>query len=101
VANRVERVQSRGKYNKTLSEEWETPMKELDGYVSHLFKNELLKLPKMVKKYKNGKVFKSQAVFTKETNDKGVVIDMFPVWDDKDVNSVFDTFYLEPFDDLP
>jgi hypothetical protein len=101
VANRVERVQSRGKYNKTLSEEWETPMKELDGYVSHLFKNELLKLPKMVKKYKNGKVFKSQAVFTKETKDKRVVIDMFPVWDDKDVNSVFDTFYLEPFDDLP
>jgi len=94
------RVQSRTKYNKILSEEWNEPLKELDSYVNHLYKNELLELPFMTKQFKNGKTIKTKAVFNKKERVKGNMIMMYPYWDNETEENT-KNIYLYDIDDLP
>lgn len=98
------RVQSRTKYNKTLSEEWNEPLKELDGYVNHLYKNGLLELPFMTKQFKNGKTIKTKSVFNKKEQVKGNVIMMYPYWDNEtEENNNFNYYpdVIYDIDDIP
>lgn len=89
----VQRVQSRAKYNKLLSVEWEEPMNELDAYVNYLYRMGYIKLPKMTKKFRNGKIQTTQAVFKK----MGDMIHMTPTWDN-DIDLKNEYMF---FDDLP
>ena len=102
----VKRAQSRTKYNKSLSDEWNEPLEELDKYVNYLYKNGLLELPVMTKKFKNGKIIKSVASFDKKERTKGSVITMYPVWDNEIKETEGYGFWDQPdviydIDDLP
>jgi len=71
-------VQKLGKYNKHLSEEWLSPINELEGFANYLYSKGIIKLPEMTKKFPNGKSVKTYSVF--ENND--LIKNMFPVWSD-------------------
>lgn len=96
----TKRVQSRTKYNRTLSEEWNEPLQELDKYVNYLYKTGLLELPTMTKKFKNGKTIKTTAVFNKQERVKGNLIMMYPYWDNQTEENL-ENAYLYDIDDLP
>ena len=89
-------VQKLGKYNKGLSEEWLSPIHELEGFANYLYSKGMIKLPEMSKRFPNGKVIKSFAEFKDEDNLRN----MYPVWVDN--NSLLENdsnYYL--FEDLP
>jgi uncharacterized protein (DUF3820 family) len=50
--NELKRVQTLGKYNKSLPEDWVSPIDELDKFVNYLYSKDIIKLPKMNKRYK-------------------------------------------------
>lgn len=100
--NEVQRIQSRGKYNSILSDEWSTPLSALDRYVNFLYKNGVITLPNMTKKFKNGKVFKTVAKFKKEEDiNGGIKINMFPEWDENINSDYSDTYVFYDEDILP
>lgn len=88
--NEIIRVQSLGKFNKTLSELWDSALEVLDNRMSLLYKEKIIQLPKMVKKYRSGTVIKRKSFFKKD--DK--TITLVPVWDNtEDVKEdIFDFF---------
>ena len=101
----LRRSQTLGKYNMPLLDEWIIPVDELDRRVYHLFREEFIKLPIMVKKYKNGKTTKTFAKF-KEFDETKPIYDIYPIW----VNEVNEkviidnnnhNFFEELFMDLP
>jgi len=101
----LRRTQTLGKYNMLLTDEWIIPVDELDRRVDYLFRKEFIKLPIMVKKFKNGKTMSSFAKF-KEFDETKPVYDIYPIWvnevnqkviiDDNDYN-----YFEELFIDLP
>ncbi len=95
--NGVNRVQSKAKYNKILTEEWDGPMSELDDYVNYLYVKGLLKLPVMTKKFINGKIMTSTAIFKNKEDLSENTIYIYPEWDESDLiqNILYD------YDDLP
>jgi hypothetical protein len=89
-------VQKLGKYNKGLSEEWLSPIHELEGFANYLYSKGMIKLPEMSKRFPNGKTVKSFAEF----KDEDKIRNMYPVWSDD--NSLLENepnYYL--FEDLP
>jgi len=89
-------VQKLGKYNKGLSEEWLSPIHELEGFANYLYSKGMIKLPEMSKRFPNGKTIKSFAEF----KDEDKIRNMYPVWSDG--NSLLENepnYYL--FEDLP
>jgi hypothetical protein len=89
-------VQKLGKYNKGLSEEWLSPIHELEGFANYLYTKGMIKLPEMSKRFPNGKTVKSFAEF----KDEDKIRNMYPVWNDN--NSLLENepnYYL--FEDLP
>ena len=89
-------VQKLGKYNKGLSEEWLSPIHELEGFANYLYSKGMIKLPEMSKRFPNGKTVKSFAEF----KDEDKIRNMYPVWSDG--NSLLENepnYYL--FEDLP
>ena len=88
--------QKLGKYNKGLSEEWLSPIHELEGFANYLYSKGMIKLPEMSKRFPNGKTIKCFAEF----KDGVKIKNMFPVWNDD--NSLLENehnYYL--FEDLP
>jgi hypothetical protein len=89
-------VQKLGKYNKGLSEEWLSPIHELEGFANYLYSKNMIKLPEMSKRFPNGKTIKCFAEFKEDNKIKN----MFPVWSND--NSLLEN---EPdynlFEDLP
>jgi hypothetical protein len=89
-------VQKLGKYNKGLSEEWLSPIHELEGFANYLYSKNMIKLPEMSKRFPNGKTIKCFAEFKED----GKIKNMFPVWSND--NSLLEN---EPdynlFEDLP
>ena len=79
----VKVVQKLGKYNKGLSEEWLTPINELETFADYLYKKAMIKLPEMTKKYSNGKKSKEVAIFKNE--DK--IHNMYPIWENQNTVS--------------
>jgi hypothetical protein len=89
-------VQKLGKYNKGLSEEWLSPIHELEGFANYLYTKGMIKLPEMSKRFPNGKTIKCFAEF----KDEDKIRNMYPVWSDG--NSLLENepnYYL--FEDLP
>jgi hypothetical protein len=89
-------VQKLGKYNKGLSEEWLSPIHELEGFANYLYSKGMIKLPEMSKRFPNGKTIKCFAEFKNEEK----IRNMYPVWSDN--NSLLENeqnYYL--FEDLP
>lgn len=89
-------VQKLGKYNKGLSEEWLSPIHELEWFANYLYSKGMIKLPEMSKRFPNGKTVKSFAEF----KDEDKIRNMYPVWSDD--NSLLENepnYYL--FEDLP
>jgi hypothetical protein len=77
------RVQTLGKYNKTLSPRYDIPLEILDGVISNLYKDGKILLPKMKKEYKNGKIIERFSYFQNELSD-GIVNNIYPVWDNSE-----------------
>jgi len=63
-----------------LSEEWNSPVEELTNFANYLYQKEFIKLPRMTKKYMNGKVNVLQSSFFEVETEKGVVHRMTPSW---------------------
>ena len=97
--NGLKRVQTLGKYNIPLTDEWNEVVDDLDKRLDYLFKKGFIKLPVMVKKYKNGK---SVQMFSKfeEYNQTKPTYDIYPRWDNRD-SLPFEYDYNELFIDLP
>ena len=88
-------VQKLGKYNKGLSEEWLSPIHELEEFANYLYSKGMIKLPEMSKRFPNGKTIKCFAEF----KDEEKIRNMYPVWSDN--NSLLENeqnYYL--FEDL-
>jgi hypothetical protein len=101
----LRRSQTLGKYNMPLLDEWIIPVDELDRRVDHLFKKEFIKLPIMVKKYKNGKTTRTFAKF-KEFDETKPIYDIYPIWVNEVnekviINNNNHNFFEELFMDLP
>ena len=69
-------IQKLGRFNKTLTDEWISPINELEGFAKYLYGKDIIKLPSMSKSYPNGKTTKSLSVF----KDDDMVKNMYPVW---------------------
>jgi hypothetical protein len=76
--NQLVIVQKLGKFNKGLTNEWITPINELNEFANYLYSKEIIKLPTMVKKYRNGKTVSSTAHFD-DKNEK--TFNLVPTWD--------------------
>ena len=74
------RIQTLGRFNKLLLEEWNSPVDELTNFANYLYQKEFIKLPRMTKKYMNGKVNVLQSSFFEVETEKGVVHRMTPGW---------------------
>ena len=79
----VKVVQKLGKYNMGLSEEWLSPINELEMFADYLYKKSIIKLPEMTKNYSNGKETKEVAIFKNE--DK--IHNMYPIWENQNTIS--------------
>ena len=93
--NELKRVQTLGKYNKSLPEDWISPIDELDKFVNYLYSKDMIKLPKMNKSYKNGKDVTCYAVF----KDTGDIKYMVPIWDNY-VNNEYLLQYVNDYDNV-
>jgi hypothetical protein len=101
----LRRSQTLGKYNMPLLDEWIIPVDELDRRVDHLFRKEFIKLPIMVKKFKNGKTNKTVSKF-KEFDETKPIYDIYPIWvNEVNEKVIIDTndynYFEELFMDLP
>lgn len=104
--NQLVIVQKLGKYNKGLTNEWITPINELNDFANYLYSKGMIKLPKMVKKYRNGKTISTFAYF-KDEDEK--TFNLVPIWDVETDNNplqyympdynIFEDNYL--IDELP
>ena len=97
--NQLVIVQKLGRFNKSLSPEWLTPINELNEFANYLYSKEMIKLPTMVKKYRNGKVVSSFAKF----DDEDKILHLVPVWnDEQSKNYLLDHIAdYDLFDELP
>ncbi len=103
--NGLKRVQTLGKFNKPLTDEWIEPIKDLDKRLDHLFKKGFIKLPIMTKKFKNGKSIRTYSKF-QEFDETKPIYDIYPRWvneTQEEVNLTFDSYneFEELFIDLP
>lgn len=97
--NQLVIVQKLGRFNKSLSPEWLTPINELNEFANYLYSKEMIKLPTMVKRYRNGKVISSFAKFI----DEDRIFNLVPVWDNEQTNNYLLDF-IEDYnliDELP
>jgi len=79
--NEIIRTQSLGKFNKDLSPRYGMPLEVLDLKLKKLYHKDILHLPKMVKKFKSGRVIERNAIF-KENENK--INNIYPEWDNND-----------------
>ena len=97
--NQLVIVQKLGRFNKSLSPEWLTPINELNEFANYLYSKEIIKLPTMVKRYRNGKVVSNFAKF----DDEDKILHLVPVWnDEQSKNYLLDHIAdYDLFDELP
>lgn len=95
----LRRTQTLGKYNMVLTDEWVEPIDELDKRLDYYYKEGLIKLPEMIKKYKNGKIHIMKAIFNNydETNP---TYDIYPKWVNEKEQEVFSLASDYPYDEL-
>jgi len=81
--NQLVIVQKLGRFNKSLTPEWTTPVNELSDFANYLYSKDMIKLPIMTKHCRNGKSITKVAKF--EDFDK--VKQLIPIWENEDENS--------------
>jgi hypothetical protein len=78
-------VQERAKFNELPSDEFSQVAKIQLANINLMYKLGTLKLPKLIKKYRSGKVIEQQAIFdemsVRDKRDGGRIINMTPQWD--------------------
>ena len=79
--NEILNVQERAKFNETPSLEFSQVAKIQLANINLLYKLGTLKLPKMVKKYRSGKVIEQESTFRSLEHEGTKVIAMTPRWD--------------------
>ena len=83
--NEILNVQERAKFNETPSLEFSQVARIQLAYINLMYKLGTLKLPKLVKKYRSGKVIEQQATFdemsVRDKRDGSRIINMTPQWD--------------------
>jgi hypothetical protein len=79
--NEILNVQERTKFNETPSLEFSQVAKIQLANINLMYKIGTLKLPKLIKKYRNGKVIEQQSTFRSLENEGIKVIAMTPQWD--------------------
>jgi hypothetical protein len=99
------RTQTLGKYNRGLDEEWTAPVIELTEFANYLYQKGMIKLPKMTKRFPNGKTMTSQSTFSEGESDGFRFHRLTPYWDNQFGNNndyLQDEFVNYDFDiDLP
>jgi len=113
--NEILNVQERAKFNELPSDEFSQVARIQLANINLMYKLGTLKLPKLIKKYRSGKVIEQQATFDEmsvsEKRYESRIINMTPKWDTctpelsyweegmvpREVNNYVDDF----FDDLP
>jgi hypothetical protein len=82
--NEILNVQERAKFNNLPSDEFSQVAKIQLANINLMYKLGTLKLPRLVKKYRSGKVIEQQAIFEEISvtykRDGGRVINMVPQW---------------------
>ena len=79
--NEILNVQERAKFNELPSTEFSQVAKIQLANINLLYKLGTLKLPKMVKKYRSGKVIEQESTFRSSEHKGTKVIAMTPQWD--------------------
>ena len=79
--NEILNVQERAKFNELPSTEFSQVAKIQLANINLLYKLGTLKLPKMVKKYRSGKVIEQESTFKSLEHEGTKVIAMTPRWD--------------------
>ena len=79
--NEIVCVQSLGRFNNPLPEYFKEVVKKHQVMVSLFYKTKTLKLPKMIKTYRNGNVVENQSVFNMVNNGDINVFHMTPKWE--------------------
>jgi hypothetical protein len=98
--NQLVIVQKLGRFNKSLTPEWTTPINELNEFANYLYSKGMIKLPTMTKMFSNGKSKYSVAKF----DDKDKILHLVPTWDDEDGIDNYLLDYIADynlFDELP
>ena len=114
--NEILNVQERAKFNETPSLEFSQVARIQLANINLMYKLGTLKLPKLVKKYRSGKVIEQQATFdemsVRDKRDGSRIINMTPQWDtctpelsywDEEIVPVrdYDNYVDDFFDELP
>ena len=114
--NEILNVQERAKFNETPSLEFSQVARIQLANINLMYKLGTLKLPKLVKKYRSGKVIEQQATFdemsVRDKRDGSRIINMTPQWDtctpelsywDEEMVPVrdYDNYVDDFFDELP
>ena len=83
--NEILNVQERAKFNETPSLEFSQVARIQLANINLMYKLGTLKLPKLIKKYRSGKVIEQQATFdemsVRDKRDGSRIINMTPQWD--------------------
>jgi hypothetical protein len=83
--NEILNVQERAKFNELPSDEFSQVTRIQLANINLMYKLGTLKLPKLIKKYRSGKVIEQQAIFdemsVRDKRDGGRIINMTPQWD--------------------
>jgi hypothetical protein len=83
--NEILNVQERAKFNELPSDEFSQVAKIQLANINLMYKLGTLKLPKLIKKYRSGKVIEQQAIFdemsVRDKREGGRIINMTPQWD--------------------
>lgn len=97
--NQLVIVQKLGRFNKSLSPEWLTPINELNDFANYLYSKDMIKLPTMTKMYRNGKVTSNFAKFL----DEDKLLYLVPVWNNEENNNYLLDFIPDYYliDELP
>jgi hypothetical protein len=74
-------VQERAKFNELPSDDFSRVAKIQLANINLMYKLGTLKLPKMVKKYRSGKVIEQESTFRSLEHEGTKVIAMTPQWD--------------------
>lgn len=73
--NQLIRFQYLGRYNEKLKIGWDTPLEILDKRLNDLYKNNLLKIPKMTK------IYPSQMIQERSSYFPNNPVEIYPVWE--------------------
>lgn len=98
--NQLVIVQKLGRFNKSLTPEWTSPINELNEFANYLYSKGIIKLPTMNKMYRNGKSKYSVAKF----DDEDKILHLVPVWDDDEQTNNYLLDFIPDYyliDELP